>query len=301
MKKKSASKSAFFNPRVLIGLAFCVIGLVLALLAFALYPGGNVLAKGSQQNQSDCRRTENLAGRTKIKQGQSGQGPDAEVSHVATRIGNLQPPAPRLFRSWSERIWALKLSRTIRLERPTPLGRIPKAKSGEIIFPASLASAGADDDWYSFTTTVASSKIYAAVVTSCSAAAAPTAFWTLIASDGTTVLETDHQDGSFGASSSSIAGTTLAAAGTYYLRVTNFSTTAPIAPYDLYFAVRSGAPTAETEPNNNGTPQALPVSQYVSGVIDPVGDTDTFTFTANAGDTVFISLDLDPERDVYHL
>ena len=28
------------------------------------------------------------------------------------------------------------------------------------------------------------------------------------------------------------------------------------------------------------------------------GDSDTFTFTANAGDTVFISLDLDPERDV---
>ena len=27
-------------------------------------------------------------------------------------------------------------------------------------------------------------------------------------------------------------------------------------------------------------------------------DSDTFTFTAGAGDTVFISLDLDPERDV---
>ena len=49
MKKKPASKSAFFNTRVLIGLAFCLIGLVLALVAFALYPGGNALAR---QNQS---------------------------------------------------------------------------------------------------------------------------------------------------------------------------------------------------------------------------------------------------------
>src|SRR6266446_813109 len=35
MKKKPASKSAFFNPRFLIGLAVCSIGLLLALLAFA--------------------------------------------------------------------------------------------------------------------------------------------------------------------------------------------------------------------------------------------------------------------------
>ena len=55
MKKKPASKSAFFNPRVLIGLAFCSIGLVLALLAFGLYPGGKAFARQNQssvQNQS---------------------------------------------------------------------------------------------------------------------------------------------------------------------------------------------------------------------------------------------------------
>jgi hypothetical protein len=49
MKKKSASRSAFFNPRVLISFAFCAIGVLLALLAFALYPGGNAFAR---QNQS---------------------------------------------------------------------------------------------------------------------------------------------------------------------------------------------------------------------------------------------------------
>ena len=51
MKKKPASRSAFFNPRVLISFAFCSIGVLLALLAFALYPGATALAKGAQQNQ----------------------------------------------------------------------------------------------------------------------------------------------------------------------------------------------------------------------------------------------------------
>src|SRR6476620_3527756 len=51
MKKKAATKSAFLNPRFLIALAFCSIGLVIALLAFALYPGGRALAQGSDQNQ----------------------------------------------------------------------------------------------------------------------------------------------------------------------------------------------------------------------------------------------------------
>src|SRR6267142_2743042 len=50
MRKKLATKSAFLNPRVLIGLAFCSIGLLLALLAFALYPGGHALAQGPEQD-----------------------------------------------------------------------------------------------------------------------------------------------------------------------------------------------------------------------------------------------------------
>jgi len=50
--KKRSPQSAFFTPRVLIGLAFCSIGLLLALLAFALYPGGNALAQRPQQDQA---------------------------------------------------------------------------------------------------------------------------------------------------------------------------------------------------------------------------------------------------------
>ncbi|HKP03962.1 MAG TPA: hypothetical protein VJU77_11470 [Chthoniobacterales bacterium] len=49
MKKRSASRSAFFSPRVL--MTCCAIGVLLVLLAFALDPGGTARAQGSQQNQ----------------------------------------------------------------------------------------------------------------------------------------------------------------------------------------------------------------------------------------------------------
>ena len=45
MKKKSSSKSAFFNPRALIGFGLCLIGLLLALLAYTAYPGASALAQ----------------------------------------------------------------------------------------------------------------------------------------------------------------------------------------------------------------------------------------------------------------
>src|SRR5204862_8097912 len=71
MKKQHASRSAFFNPRFLISFAFCTIGVLLALVAFALYPGGNALAK---QNQSGV----------------------AELPHSAVPVlgARLSPPPP---------------------------------------------------------------------------------------------------------------------------------------------------------------------------------------------------------------
>jgi hypothetical protein len=48
MKKKPASKSAFFNSRALISFAFCAVAVFLSLLAFSLYPGGNAFARQDQ-------------------------------------------------------------------------------------------------------------------------------------------------------------------------------------------------------------------------------------------------------------
>ena len=228
------------------------------------------------------------------------RSPGIQTAEIPSRIGYLprqpNPPVPQLVGT----NLGVELEPNNTFATANFLGVDPEGKiKGYNLSGGPPPTAGTDEDWYSFTTTVANSKIYAATMTSASGGGADSVL-AVIASDGSTVLELDDQDGSFGGSSSSIAGTLLVTPGTYYLRVTNFSATAPIAPYDLYFAVRSGAPTPETEPNNNGTPQVLPASQYVSGVVDPPtpADTDTFTFTANAGDTVFISLDLDPERDV---
>jgi len=64
--------------------------------------------------------------------------------------------------------------------------------------------------------------------------------------------------------------------------------------------VQSGAPSAETEPNDTpATATPLPANGWVSGARNPAAATeqDWYSFTANAGDTVYLSLNLDPERD----
>jgi hypothetical protein len=63
----------------------------------------------------------------------------------------------------------------------------------------------ADIDYYSFSAT-AGDKVYAAVVGSFSSSGSNDSQLRLFASDGTTLIEFDDDDGSFGTLSSSIAG-----------------------------------------------------------------------------------------------
>ncbi|MCB0201790.1 MAG: pre-peptidase C-terminal domain-containing protein, partial [Anaerolineae bacterium] len=156
-----------------------------------------------------------------------------------------------------------------------------------------------DVDYFSFTGN-AGDRVYAATMTSFSASGSTDSQLRLYASDGTTVIEFDEDDGSFGSLSSSIAGATLPADGTYYLAVNHFSATAQLRPYHLHLRVQSGSPVPETEPNDTpATANPLPPSGWVSGTRNPAVATeqDWFSFSANAGDTVYLSLDLDPERD----
>lgn len=153
---------------------------------------------------------------------------------------------------------------------------------------------GADIDYFAITVP-ANSRVYAAVMTGFS-----TGFNSILelrdSSDA--VLEADLDDGSFGTTSSSIAGYSIPAAGTYYLRVRE-NATSTICPYFLYYAIKSaGDLGVETEPNNTtGTPSPLPFSGSVSAAIDPAADVDFYSVSLAAGDTIFLSLDLDPERD----
>jgi subtilisin-like proprotein convertase family protein len=153
-----------------------------------------------------------------------------------------------------------------------------------------------DVDFYSFPA-VTGDKIYAAVQTAWSPGSVNSVL-ELRDTNGTTVLETDLDDGSFGATSSSIAGFTITAPGTYFLQVRENAAAGTIRPYDLYFTRRTGAPTAETEPNNTtGTATPLAASRWMSGSVNPAADVDFFSVALNAGDSVYLSLDIDPERD----
>lgn len=156
-----------------------------------------------------------------------------------------------------------------------------------------------DQDYFSFTAN-AGDRVYAAVMTSFSASGSVDSQLRIFASDGTTVLEFDEDDGSLGGSSSTIAGLVIPSAGTYYARVNHFSATQQLRPYELYLRVQSGSPTAEVEPNDTpATANPLPANGFVSGARNPAVATeqDWYSFNLNAGDTVYLSLDLDPERD----
>ena len=157
----------------------------------------------------------------------------------------------------------------------------------------------ADEDWFSFTA-AAGDKVHAAVMTSFSANSSSDSQLRLFQSDGTTLIEFDEDDGTLGGLSSTIAGATIPSAGTFYLQVKHFSAANQLRPYELWVKVQSGAPTPEVESNDTpATANPLPASGYVSGARNPAAATeqDWYSFTANAGDTVFLSLDLDPERD----
>lgn len=175
----------------------------------------------------------------------------------------------------------------------TPLG------GTNVVVRANLFPNG-DIDFYSFTA-AAGDRVYAATMTSFSAGSTDSQI-TLLASDGTTIIEFDDDNGTFAGSSSSVAGATISAPGTYYLKIND--STAGITserPYELHFRIQSGTPTPEVEGNNTPpTANPLPPNGWVSGARDPAAATeqDWFSITLAAGDTVYLALDLDPERDV---
>lgn len=158
----------------------------------------------------------------------------------------------------------------------------------------------ADIDFYSFQA-AAGDKLFATAMTSFSPGSGDLTM-SVFGPDGTTLLEFDNDNGTFSSTSPSIAGTVLPATGTYYIRLTDVSVTNTAARgYDLYVVLKSGAPQAEVEPNDaQGQATPLPANGFVSGSRDPLTpavDIDFFSITLQAGETVFISMDLDPEKD----
>jgi subtilisin-like proprotein convertase family protein len=151
-----------------------------------------------------------------------------------------------------------------------------------------------DADYFSFTGATGE-RVYAATQTGPSSSGSSDSVLSLLASDGTTVIESDDDNGSLAPSSSSIAGAVLPATGTFYLRVTHYSATGQLRPYHLHFQKRTGSPSAEVEPNDV-TPQSLGAG-FIAGSLTSATDSDLYSIDLNAGDTLFASLDLDPDRN----
>jgi cysteine-rich repeat protein len=152
-----------------------------------------------------------------------------------------------------------------------------------------------DPDYFAFQGN-AGDKVYAATMTSSSVTTTSDTLIQVLQPDGTTVIEEDDDNGTLSSLSSVIAGATLTQSGTHYIRVTPFSTTAPVLGYDLHLRIQQGSPVAEVEPND-AAPNVLPASGWVSGNLSSLTDVDIFSINLNAGDTLFAALDLDPTRD----
>ncbi|HKQ50003.1 MAG TPA: thrombospondin type 3 repeat-containing protein [Phycisphaerae bacterium] len=131
---------------------------------------------------------------------------------------------------------------------------------------------------------------------------------TLFAADGTTVIEDDDDDGQ-GTDcdsteetelSSAIAGRTLTAGGTYFLRVRQFNNMNPIGSY-LLFVVVTTASSPETEANNTVptadgiTTFSMPVGAR-SAAIGIAADVDFYSVQAQSGNVLFLAVDTDPPR-----
>jgi hypothetical protein len=156
-----------------------------------------------------------------------------------------------------------------------------------------------DLDYFSFTGS-AGDRVYAATMTAFSSGGTDTTL-TLFDTDGVTIIEVDVNDGSFG---SFIVqhrrGVRCQPTARTYLQVR--STSRPqrrdATPISFISSCRAARRRLRPSPitlTDGGQP--LPASGWVNGAIGPAGDNDVFLMSLNAGDTVFLSLDLDPERD----
>jgi hypothetical protein len=191
----------------------------------------------------------------------------------------------------------------------TPATATPLILSGGCQVASGAISPGSDLDYYSFTA-APGTKVWATTDTGASGPLAVNrdSILTLFAPDGVTVLETDDDDApgnngdatveSFQASA--IAGKTLTAGGTYFLRVESFNAQT-ISAYKLFVVVTSTS-TAESEPNDlSSSANTLVTAVSPIGVrtaaIGTVGDTDFYAITLAAPATFFISTDGDPERN----
>lgn len=198
-----------------------------------------------------------------------------------------------------------------------PNNTAPTANSISILSGYAMVSAsinpGGDTDYYLITGVPAGARIWVETDTGGPQNPGATSRDTVmdvLAADGVTVIENDDDDGvGNGADgtvetglASIVAGRTLTAGGTYYIRVRSFSGTAVINPYILSIATTNAVGSAEIEPNataatSNDMLTLGNSTGLQTGAINAPGDIDYYSLALKAGDTVFFCADSDPERD----
>src|ERR1043166_8668724 len=94
MKTKSASKSAFFNPRILLSFVLCSIAILLALVGLGLFSGGSLSAQAPNARQQSRGPTVGASYKNDISPPVRGMPPwepsDAKAEHEA----NENPKVP---------------------------------------------------------------------------------------------------------------------------------------------------------------------------------------------------------------
>jgi len=202
---------------------------------------------------------------------------------------------------------------------PAQSGGIPEAEpnnsaatatalSGNLPFPVGSGSITAGDvDYWTFTAP-AGARVWIETDTGGTQVAGSTSRDTiieLIAPDGSTVIESDDDDGTANggdgtveAGLSSLIGGRVLLAGTYYVRVHAFNEAGIVNPYRLSIVVTTAAPIAESEPNNTAATAgviAFGTSYGVrSGAINVAGDADYYSMAAAGGTVVYFVADADP-------
>ena len=167
-----------------------------------------------------------------------------------------------------------------------------------------------DADFFSLGTPAAGSRVYALI----DGVAGNSSDFDLRVTTTTDTLEYDdlNNDAPFGSLSANIAGTPLTGVSSF-LRVSHFNPALAAEPYRIYSVVQppganplpscvglTTSATAESEPNDTTGTANSAANKYFSGSLSgpaPSTDVDIFSFTANAGDRIFLSLDGDPCRD----